>query len=208
MGKITAIKEANKAGKKVGVYIDGKMALSVNIETALQEHLKPDVEVNSDWLADLKRKDDNVRCRAAAERLLAFRPRSERELQERLRRSGFTDCTIDSVIGRLKEQELVNDSVFAGFWKENREAFAPRSRYLTRLELMKKGVTAEIAEQTVSSIDDSETAYQIAAKRAARMTAADYSEFRKRLADFLKRRGFDYDTIKQTVEKVWKERNT
>ena len=63
MGKITAIKESNRTGKKVCVYIDGKMALSVNIETALQEHLKPDIEVNSDWLADLKRKDDNIRCR-------------------------------------------------------------------------------------------------------------------------------------------------
>lgn len=206
MGKITAIKDIRKQGKRVGIYVDGKFILSVNLETALQKKLKVDTELSSELIKELAEKDEIYRCREAAVRFLNYRPRSESELRKRLERRGFKGGVIDIVTGRLKEQGLIDDVSFAEFWTDNRESFSPRSRYLTRLELRKKGVSEDAIDRAVSSIDDSGSAYRVALSRTRRMSAADYTEFRRRLADYLRRRGFDYDVINRVVEKIWKEK--
>jgi len=44
-----------------------------------------------------------------------------------------------------------------------------------------------------------------AAKRARRLSGLEYQEFRRKLGEFLARRGFNYDTIEPVVERVWRE---
>ena len=110
-----------------------------------------------------------------------------------------------AVLARLKERGLVDDLAFAQFWKDNRESFRPRSQWLTRLELRQKGVSEEIIEQVAAQVDDETSAYRAALSKARRLPTADYDGFRRRLGQYLKRRGFGYGLIKPTVERVWQE---
>jgi SOS response regulatory protein OraA/RecX len=71
--------------------------------------------------------------------------------------------------------------------------------------LKKKGVAAEIISDAVNQIDESELAYTAALARARRMSNLEYQDFRRRLVDYLRRRGFTYNTINQTVRRVWQE---
>jgi regulatory protein len=111
-------------------------------------------------------------------------------------------------MGKLKEQNLVDDTAFAEFWKENRQSFRPRSRRMTRLELRRKGVDSGVIDRIVAEIDDGDSAYRAAQPKARQMKAADYDVFRRRLGEYLRRRGFDYEVIKRTVEKIWQERDS
>ena len=112
---------------------------------------------------------------------------------------------IEAVIARLKEQGLVDDMAFAQFWKDNRESFSPRSQWLTRLELRRKGVANDIIDQVVNTIDDDDSAYRAALSKARSLPLSDYQSFRRRLGEYLKRRGFSYGVINHTVERVWQE---
>jgi regulatory protein len=141
---------------------------------------------------------------AVAFRYLSSRPRSEAELRLRLYRRGFDDGVVSQVVAELKEQSLVDDVAFAQFWRENREAFSPRSRRLVEQELKEKGVAAEVIAQIMTGFDDELEAYR-AAKRKTRSPWGDYPCFYKKLSAFLRRRGFDYDVIRRTVDRVWKE---
>jgi regulatory protein len=109
------------------------------------------------------------------------------------------------VIAKLKEQGLVSDIAFAQFWKDNRESFSPRSQWLTRLELRRKGVTTDIIDQVVDEVDDADNAYRAALSKARGLPLSDYQGFRRRLGDYLKRRGFGYEVINYTVERIWQE---
>jgi len=60
----------------------------------------------------------------------------------------------------------------------------------------------------VGAIDDDDSAYQAAISKARSLSLSDYQSFRRRLGEFLKRRGFGYGAINHTVERVWQERNT
>ena len=205
MGKITGLKAGKSREKQVNVFLDGKFAFGMLTEVALKEKLKVGQELSESRLEALAGLDHYQRCLNAAIRYLGYRPRSEAEIRQRLHRHGFdSDCT-EKTLARLKEQGLVDDTAFARFWKDNREAFSPRSRRLTKLELKRKGLDSDIIEQVVGEVDDSDSAYRAALSRARRLPLADYQDFRRRLGQYLGRRGFSYNVINETIERVWKE---
>ena len=74
------------------------------------------------------------------------------------------------------------------------------------MELRRKGIASELITRAVEDVDDYDTAYRAAMSKIPKITTDEYQIFRRRLGDFLKRRGFGYEVIQQTVEKLWSER--
>ncbi len=205
MAIITALRTSRGRGKRVTVSLDGRFAFSLEAEVAAQEKLEVGQELASDRIEALARSDQFQRCLDAAARYLTYRPRSEYEMRQRLLRRGFSGDTVEAVLKRLREQGLVDDIAFAEFWRDNRQSFSPRSQWLTRLELRQKGIADDISDQTVSTICDGDNAYRAAASRASRLPLSDYESFRRRLGGYLRRRGFGYGVIKETLERLWQE---
>ena len=190
------------------MFLDGKFAFSLEAEVAVKDGLRVGQELSANEVEALVRQDGYHRCLDAAARYLSYRPRSETELRERLHRHGFDDSNVEAVIGRLKEQGLVDDIAFAQFWKDNRESFSPRSQRLTKLELRRKGIANDIINQVVDTVSDDDSAYRAALGKARTLPLSDYQGFRRRLGGYLKRRGFDYEVINYTVQRLWQERGS
>ncbi|MDH5695396.1 MAG: RecX family transcriptional regulator [Dehalococcoidia bacterium] len=205
MKKVTAIRAGRRQGKRVNVFLDGKFAFSLEAEIAIKEGLQVGQELADSHIEALARSDHFHRCLNAAIHYLSYRPRSEAELRKRLHRRGFDGDNVEAVIAKLREQGLVDDLAFAQFWKDNRESFSPRSQRLTRLELRQKGVASNIIDQVVADVDDDDSAYRAALSRARSLPLSDYQSFRRRLGEYLKRRGFGYGVITYAVERVWQE---
>ena len=206
MAKITVLRFGKGRSKKVNVSLDGRHAFNLELDVAIKERLKVGQEISTGQVEVLKKAGYQQRCYDAAARLLGYRPRSEHEMKQRLAQHGFDKDTIGEVLARLKEQGLVDDGNFARFWRDNRQSFSPRSQWLTRVELRQKGVPDEIINQVVSSIDDTDNAYRTAKKKADSLTITNYQDFRRRLGEYLKRRGFNYSVIIKTIERLWQER--
>jgi regulatory protein len=206
MSKITGLTAGRGRDKRVNLFLDGRLAFSLSAEVALKEGLRPGQELSEAELQALAGADRYQRCLTLALRLLAVRPRSEEEIRQRLQKRGFESEYREKAIARLKERGLVDDIAFARFWKDNRQTFRPRSRRLTALELRRKGLDSAAIEPVVGEIDDGDSAYRAALVRARRLPPSDYEAFRRRLGEYLVRRGFDYETIQQTVARIWTER--
>jgi regulatory protein len=205
MAKITAIRVGKGRKKRVNVFLDGKFAFSLEAEVLLKENLHEGQELAAEEREGLTRADYLHCCRDAALHYLSYRPRSESEIKQRLHRRGFNGGSVDAVIAQLKEQGLVDDAAFAQFWKDNRESFSPRSQWLTKLELRRKGIADDIIDQVVGSVDDDRSAYRAAQSKARHLPLTDHQSFRHRLGEYLKRRGFRYEVINHTVERIWQE---
>jgi len=207
MSTITAIRKGKRNEKRLNLYLDGKFVFSLKEDEAAREKLTVGLELTGERLQTLMESLKQVRCLNAAYRYLGYRPRSEAELRDRLQRRGFPHPHIETTLERLREQGLAHDGDFAKFWVENRSAFSPRSKSLARSELRKKGVKEEVIREAIGELDETEAAYNAAQGKARRLAALEFPEFRQRLGDFLRRRGFGYDIINRTVKKVWEERN-
>jgi regulatory protein len=187
------------------MFLDGKFTVSLDTEVAVKEGLKIGQELSDDQIKILMGNISLTRCLNTAYRYLSYRPRSEAEMKGRLHQRGFADSQIEIVINKLKEQNLLDDTAFAQFWKENREMFRPRSQRLTRFELKKKGVADQIIDEVTDDSNDMDSAYRAALSKAQRLPKQEYEVFRRRLGDYLKRRGFGYTVINQTVKRIWQE---
>lgn len=205
MGVITALRADNK-NKKLSVFIDGSFSFAVCMETAAVSHLVVGQQLSAQEINKLKQSDNFQRCLEAALTYLDYRPRSEFEVRQRLHRRGFSNEVIDKVVMSLREHRFVDDVAFAQYWADNRLSFKPRSKNLIKLELRQKGVTAETIDAAVENLDEENAAYEACYKKARFLTSSDYAEFRSRLSNYLRRRGFNYGIISSVVMRLWQER--
>ena len=205
MGMITALK-VNDRKKQVSVFLDGLFSFTVVKEVAAATGLKIGQRLLAEQIEELKKASLFQSCLGAALHYLGYRPRSEKEVRQRLRHRGFSDEVVDKVIIELKERRFIDDVAFAQYWRDNRLSFKPRSRRLIELELRQKGVTAETANGALEGLDDANAAYKAGLKKMRVLSGLNYSEFRHRLSSHLRRRGFGYETINSAVMRLWQER--
>lgn len=141
-------------------------------------------------------------CYQAGLNLLGYRARTESEMRQRLARKGFGETEIEATVTRLKASGLIDDAAFAKTWSENRTSASPRSAYIIKRELKTKGIDAGTADEAVADIDDSEAAFRAAQPRLKRLQSLSPEEARRKLADFLRRRGFNWNTIERTLVRI------
>jgi regulatory protein len=108
-------------------------------------------------------------------------------------------------MSKLRQMKLVDDAAFAEYWREKRETHSPRSRRLVGAELRQKGIDRELVANVTSIIDDAESAYRAAHKKAGALAGEDYTIFRRKLSAFLYRKGFSYEVAAHTVFRLWQE---
>jgi len=204
--KITSLKAHPRRKGRVRVYLDGQFAFELTEIQAARLHLGQ--ELDEAAVARLREVDTVEQAYERALRLLSSRPRSEAEIRRKLREHKIPEPVIEAAVERLRRTGLLNDQEFAAYWVENRGTFRPRSKRVLKAELKQKGIVDDgVLGEALSAANDAEAAYNLASRRArlARVSALPYKDFRRRLGEFLARRGFDYDLVDTVVERVWKE---
>jgi regulatory protein len=202
--QITAI-EKQRRRQRANIYLDGRYAFSLSLELVTQTGLHEGDALSPHQVDALRQADVRHQAQGAALRLLAYRPRSEAEMRQRLARRDLPEEVVQETIARLREQGLLSDAAFARFWVETRDQNSPRGRRLLWQELSVKGIEREVARQAIAAVAEEDAALRAAQKKARHLQGQDYPLFRRRLGDFLLRRGFPYPTVRTTVERLWRE---
>jgi regulatory protein len=149
-------------------------------------------------------------------RFLSYRARSEKEILDFLHKKQTPEEITEKIVTFLKERKFVNDKQFAASWIESRLRAKPKSIRVLKLELKNKGISEEVATQAISNfqfpisnegsnqgVSDLETAKRLVEKRIARYKGLSKQEVYQKLGGFLARRGFDWDTIKRSIDDVF-----
>lgn len=228
---ITALQADPLDDEKVHIFIDGRHLMTVALDVAAAERLAVGQEMPAQRLERLHRAEELQAIFDSALRFLAYRPRSEREVEMRLRKKGYSPEQIAIVLERLRRNKYVDDKEFARFWVSNRMAFSPRGPRLLRSELRQKGVDQEIvdeilgeqaeaqaeavqqAEETAEAWGDTlgdapapgtdlANALALAQKKMRVYGTLDPQTARRRLSGFLMRRGYNYDVVGEVIRRL------
>ena len=222
MKQITALVAQKRNRHRVNVFLDGRFAFGLTaIEAA---RLQVGQTLSDEEIAELRKRDALEAAHERALHFLSFRPRSASEVQRYLESKGVSAEHIQQVMERLARVGLVDDAAFARFWVENREQFRPRSARALRYELRHKGLAPETIEAALAGHNDlavaleaariawrgavyavERNAARLARSQARRLRGLAQRDFQRRLGQFLARRGFDYDTITEVVQRTWEE---
>ncbi|HEV2106757.1 MAG TPA: RecX family transcriptional regulator [Thermomicrobiales bacterium] len=203
-GTITALRAQARDPERVNVFLDGRFAFGLGRQIAVDEGLRVGDVLDTTRVDTLRAADDVGKATNAALNLLARRPRSIREIRDRLHEKGYNTATIDAAVARLEGWNYVDDADFARFWVENRVAHKPRGRRLLEQELWQKGVDRETARDAVdrSELDEHDAALAIANAKIRSYAGLDRDVAYRRLGGLLARRGFGYDVVKPVLDEV------
>jgi len=141
-------------------------------------------------------------------RLLAASPKSRRGLQKKLEAKGYAREIIEKTLIRLEQQGVVNDQMFAQDLFQNLSARRFSGRKRIAFEMERRGVgTATVREllEGYKPEEERAKAFEVARLKRERWMRLDKPKRRKRIYDFLVRRGFDFSLSKEVTDEI--ERN-
>jgi regulatory protein len=201
-GRITALRPTKRDPDRIAVDLDGSFALALPATLVADQRLEVGDALDGERVSTLLAADQASRATEAALVFLGYRPRSEKEVRDRLRRGGYEQDAIDYAISRLHEWRYLDDADFARRWVENRTAHRPRGKRLLQQELRHKGIDTETAREAIddAELDETSAAEDLARRRLPAYAGDDPAAIRRRLGAYLARRGYGYDVIRIALD--------
>jgi regulatory protein len=141
-------------------------------------------------------------------RQLTAAPRSRSQLEAALRRRNCPDEVAATVLDRMEEVGLVDDTAYAGMLVRSQQTGRGLARRALAHELRRKGVDDSIAEAALEEVDpaaEEDRARELVAKRLRSMSGLDPVVQTRRLAGLLARKGYGSEVAMRVVREAVRE---
>ena len=138
-------------------------------------------------------------------RLLAATPKSVKELRDKLTAKGFPDGIIEKTLATLQDKGLLSDRAFAQNIVSRFTQGQPSGSRKISFELKRKGVPAKMREEILEGLnpdEERERARELAGARWERFAKLEAQKRKRRVYDFLLRRGFDFQLVRDVIEQL------
>ena len=201
--RITKIETQKKTPGRMSLFADGEFLIGLSTENLLRAGLRVGDEISPHQVKELTARETLLSAKNAALRLLAVRPRSEKELARRLLEKEYAEQDITTVLGELKSAGLVNDSMFARSFIRNTLALRPLGEIQIRRKLLFLGVPRSVIDdairESLSEGDTTSLARDIALTYLKKLKRSrvpgDPRKMQSKVAAHLARRGYQWSTI-------------
>ena len=210
-GTITRV--AQQKPERVSVFIDDEFAFGLTLDLAAREGLKKGMPLSIEAQQALLDQEKDFRARAVALNYVGYQARTVEEVRRKLRGKGYGADITDDAIQHLTDYGYLDDETYAKSYVESRFSGSGHGPRRLSSDLMKRGVDRVIVDRVMSeAFKDDElrnVALQAGRKRwAALERETDVLKRKKKLLDFLVRRGFDYRLASQTLDTLVDETDT
>jgi regulatory protein len=146
-----------------------------------------------------------AQAKKSVERLLKIRPRSQKELTDKLKHQEFDQAVIDQTLDYFRGLKLIDDREFARQWIHWRAA-RPFGINRIRFELKQKGVSQDIIDELLQifkeNVSEEEIVTQLAKRRKTLLKGLEADKLKGRLYGYLLRKGFSPATVAKVLKKI------
>ena len=187
------------------LFLDGVYFDSVNAGCIPKFGLRIGLEIEAEVLQKLIDVDEGMRAKNYALELLSNQSYSRNQMIYQLGQKGFSPQVIDTTLEDLEQLGHIKDENFAKKWVDHRRRSKPKSKKMLQHELANKNIDRTTVDRVLAGIDnaeETELALQLAQKQAKCYQSFPPQVAKRRLHGFLLRRGFDYETVQNVIERV------
>lgn len=191
--------------QKIAIYVDSKYTFSVLESILVDEKLYIGKEVDEVDLDRIRSATESLELKVKLINLISRRPRSEQEIRQYIKKLNLKN-KIESLIETLKKEGHIDDLKFSQWWIDQRTTFKNKSANEIRNELLGKGISNDIIENTLGETDLSETeltSIKLLAEKKKRLLAhknLTKAQLNEKMMQFLLRKGFRWDIIQKALE--------
>ena len=197
---VTSIKP-QKNKKRVNIYLDGKFAFGLDLQTYLKNNLKVEQELSEENIAEIVKKGEFQNTYDKILRFASLRPRSRKEYELWMNKYKVHESIKEELFNRLEHLEFLDDEKFAKWWIEQRNNFKPKAKRILKFELRNKGIGKEIIDKVIDEgeVDERKIAENLVAKKDRLWKGLVGYEKRKKIYSYLMQKGFDTEIIRSVV---------
>lgn len=208
---ITKITKSRKERNGYVVFIDEAPAFQVSDEVLMKFGLLTGKQIDERMVEEIASAEAFSRARKIALNFISYRPRSSKEIVNKLSHKGFSSKLARQVVHQLREVNVVSDLEFARMLVRDKLRGKPMGKAMIRRKLLEKGISFQIIERVlkeyVSEEDEQQAAARLAAKKLklsrSRFAGLDSVKQQKRMVDYLLSRGFSTEVALKTVRVIF-----
>lgn len=199
MAKITSMRPQAKDKTRCNLYLDGVFYCGLTLESVVKFRLKEGMEIEREVLDAIQLESEKQTAFDKALDHLSHSMKTEASLRAYLKKKGYVEAVIDSVMEKLSSYGFVDDQEYAKRYASS--ASKGKGKKLIALELRQKGVGEEEIGEALSSLTgETETAKALLEKY---MRGKERNrETLSKAFQYLLRRGFDYETAKEALGEI------
>ncbi len=208
MPLITAVTPSVRREGRFEILVDGKPAGTLSLDAIEKLQLHVGAPFDERLAESVALEAARLRTFDRALDLLAYRGRATRELRTALVRKGEDAASVDHAIERLTDMGLLDDAVYARQYAHAKIVGAGFSRRRLQAELSKRGVAREVADDAIAAafaeddVDSDAILERVASRKLRSLASEDPPTRRRRLYEFLARRGYDSDDIRRVMDRL------
>ncbi|WP_373058516.1 regulatory protein RecX [Zunongwangia sp. H14] len=128
----------------------------------------------------------------------AYRDRSHKEVEEKLKEMNMIPAAQEQIIFKLMQEDFLNEERFARAYVRGKFRIKKWGRIKIKQELKLREISSPIIKIALTEIDEDEyyqTLQEIAEKKLNLIHEADVYKKKKKLADYLLRRGYEAQLV-------------
>lgn len=191
-------------GDKIHIFVDDEYRLTVDSRFWYSERWHNQTQIDSGELAALEEAVGSRRAFNSAEDYLSRRDHSEKELYEKLCRK-YPPAAAEAAIEKAKDLGLLDDERFAANYALELYEKKHFASHRILLELRRKGVDREIAENAVEGLDKAGETRIIELLRGKYRAALSNEKGRRRAVNGLLRMGYAHPDIRAALKTLEQE---
>ena len=185
------------------IYTEDGEFFICSMDLVLEYGLSKGQVLDEEVLGKIENKERIFTLKRAAFSYASYKPRTEKQIIEKLTVKKFDEDEIFLALDFLKDFKLLDDEKFAAAFVKDYIKLKPAGKSKVLAELRRKGVSQNMAESAVNEHYPEENSFNLARLAAEKkLRAVSYKPIEKRknaLTSYLQRQGFSWDIIKQII---------
>lgn len=185
----------------------GPYEMSVHEDVMIKYRMMKGSIFRKEELEEIIIADERQRAYVEALRFLERKPRTAKEVTVRLQEKGMTAEGTGHALERLRQEGLVDDTLYARQWAQQRITGQKKGRMWVRQELRQKGIESDLIAEALDEVDhetELESCYVIG-KKKWRQGGGEVLDRKRKTGAFLMRRGFTGEQVRQVLNRLVRE---
>ena len=141
-------------------------------------------------------------------RLLTATPKSRKDLAKKLSEKGYDNEVIRQTLEELEAKGILNDRAYAENLVSRHLYGRPSGVRKISFELKRRGISSKLQEELLTPLSgeqETQRAWDAATQRWERFKRIPIENRKRRVYDFLLRRGFEFQLVRDIIETLEKE---
>ncbi len=204
MALITKI-EAQKNNKdRYSIFIDDAFAFGIHVDVLVAHGLRKGMELTQDEIEGLVYDEATKKAVLAGIKHISYKQRTTKEVADKLKLLEYEESQVELALEKLKEMGFLDDLRYAQEFVDTRKIRYGRKRIF--LELRKRGICEQVAEQVLDQQIDLDDTYaqalEMGRKKYGQCGGLEAAKAAARVQGMLLRKGYSYDVVNRVIKEL------